>query len=126
MSCGSTVNVAAFDLLKAFDKMNHHGLFIKIMKRCIPKNLLCFLENWFSLGVTCVMWKSFMSHFFVLSSGIRQGGVLSPYLFAVYIDSVIKKVTASNVECHIKWFCINILIYADDILLLAPSSTALQ
>ena len=51
-----------------------------------------------------------MSDLFVLCSGIRQGGVVSPYLFAVYIDSVIMKVAASNVGCHIKWFCINILI----------------
>jgi len=36
------------------------------------------------------------------------------------------KVAASNVGCHIKWFSINILIYADDILLLAPSISALQ
>jgi len=126
VSCGSTVNVGALDLSKAFDKMNHHGLFIKLMERRIPDNLLRFLENWFSLGVTCVKWESFMSDFFVLSSSIRQGGVLSPYLFVVYIDSVIMKVAASNVGCHIKWICINILIYADDILLLAPSISALK
>ena len=126
VSCESTVNVGAVDLSKAFDKMNHHGSFIKLMERRIPDNLLRFLENWFSLGVTCVKWESFTSDFFVLSSGIRQGGVLSPYLFAVYIDSVIMKVAASNVGCHIKWICINILIYADDILLLAPSISALQ
>jgi len=96
------------------------------MKRRISDNLLRFLENWFSLGVTCVKWESFMSDFFVLSSGIRQGGVLSPYLFAVYIDSVIMKVAASNVGCHIKRICIYILIYADVILLLAPSISALQ
>ena len=54
VSCGSTVNVGALDLSKAFDKMNHHGLFIKLMERRIPDHLLCLLENWFSLGVTGV------------------------------------------------------------------------
>ena len=54
VSCGSTVNVEALDLSKAFDKMNHHGLFIKLMERRIPDNLLRLLENWFSPGVTCV------------------------------------------------------------------------
>ena len=67
-----------------------------------------------------------MSKLFVLSSGIRQGGVLSPYFFAIYIDSIVKKVTDSKIGCYIKMICMNILLYADDIILLAPSVTALQ
>jgi len=34
--------------------MNHHGLFIKLMERRIPNNLLLFLEKWCSAGMTCV------------------------------------------------------------------------
>jgi len=33
---GSTVNMCAIDLHKAFDKVNHHALYIKLMKRHIP------------------------------------------------------------------------------------------
>ena len=46
---GSTVNVCALDLSKAFDKMNHHGLFVKLMERHIPVNLLMLLERYGSL-----------------------------------------------------------------------------
>jgi len=80
------------DLSKAFDKMNHHDLFIKLMDRNIPVNLLSLLENWFSSGVTCV---KVVSRFVGLSCGVRQGGVLSPHFFAIYIDSVVKKVSDS-------------------------------
>ena len=52
VSIGSTVNVCAIDITKAFDKMNHQGLFIKLMVRHIPSNILCLLENWFAIGVT--------------------------------------------------------------------------
>jgi len=45
---------------------------------------------------------------------------LSPYLFAIYIDSVFEKVAATRVGCHVKWACASILMYADDVLLLAP------
>ena len=37
-----------------------------------------------------------MSRFVELSCGVRQGGVLSPHLFAIYIDSVVKKVSDSK------------------------------
>ena len=45
VSFGSTVNICALDLSKAFDKMNHCGLFIKLMERNIPVNLLSLLEH---------------------------------------------------------------------------------
>jgi len=75
---GSTVNICALDLTKAFDKMNHHGLFIKLMKRNIPVQLLAVIEYWFSSGYTCVKWTSRVSCLLKLEYGVRQGGVLSP------------------------------------------------
>ena len=38
VKCGSTINMRALDLTKAFDKMNHHGLFIKLMEKRIPSH----------------------------------------------------------------------------------------
>jgi len=58
---GSTVNICALDLTKAFDKMNHHGLFIKLMKRNKPVQLLAVIEYWFSSGYTYVKWASRVS-----------------------------------------------------------------
>jgi len=54
VALGSTVNICAVDLSKAFDKMNHHGLFITLMERNVPMNHLMLLEHWFAIGVTCV------------------------------------------------------------------------
>ena len=42
---GNIVNVRVIDLTKTFDKVNHNGLFIKLMKRYIPLDLLELLEN---------------------------------------------------------------------------------
>jgi len=106
--------------------MNHHGLFVKLMLRRVPVNLLQVLENWFILSVICVKWGSVLSRSFTLTCGIRQGGVLSPHLFALYTDSVVDRVKASGVGCYYKLACVSILLYADDILLLAPSITVLH
>jgi len=47
---GSKVNICALDLTEAFDKINHHGLFIKLIRRNIPVQLLAVIEYWFSSG----------------------------------------------------------------------------
>jgi len=60
---GSTINLCCLDLRKAFDKMNHHGLFIKPMERMLPVNLLATLEYWFSLCFTSVRWGDCYSNF---------------------------------------------------------------
>jgi len=67
-----------------------------------------------------------MSRFFGLSCGIRHRGVLSPYLFAIYIGGVIRIVSDSRFLSLLKGICIIILLYADNVLLVAPSVTSLQ
>jgi len=51
---------------------------------------------------------------------------LSRYLFALYIDSIFDKVKHSNLGSNIKWFCLCVFLYADDILLLALTVSSLQ
>jgi len=123
---GSTVNVCSLDLSKALDRMNHHALSTKLMKRNIPINLLSLLELWFSVSMTCVKWGLVYSDYFSLSCGVRQGGVLSPCLFAIFINSVVDKVIESGLGCYLNMTCFSILLYADDIVLLAPSVHLLQ
>jgi len=49
-----------------------------------------------------VKWDAMFSDFVKLRCSIRQGGVLSLYPFAVFIDSVVEKVGASGLECCVK------------------------
>jgi len=106
----STVNLCAIDLSKAFDCMNHYGLFVRLMQRRIPTKLLCILEQWFMTGSTCIKWDSFVSDFFDLRCGVRQEGVLLPYLFAVYINNVFEYVSDSGLGCTIKRYCMSIFM----------------
>src|SRR5664279_4673030 len=106
--------------------MNHYGLFIKLMDRMLPANILCVLENWFSICDTRVHWGNEISESFKIECGIRQGGVLSPYLFAIYVDDIVTKLQRTNLGCYIKGTFVGIFLYADDIVLLAPSIESLQ
>ena len=114
------------DLSKAFDKINHFGLFIKLMNRSVPTGLLNVLEHWFRICLTCVRFGLAVSSFVSLECGVRQGGVLSPHLFNIYIDDIIKKVSNSNYSCNLLFTCISPFMWADDLLLLSHSVKFLQ
>jgi len=85
---GSTVNVAALDISKAFDKLNHAGLWLKLLKRNIQRYFVSVLADWYSKVFICVKWGSSLSEMFKIAAGVRKG-VLSSVLFAVYADDII-------------------------------------
>ena len=57
---------------------------------------------------------------------MRQGGVLSPQLFAIYMDDLSVCLTQCKVGCHLNETVTNHVVYAGDICLMAPSAIALQ
>ena len=67
-----------------------------------------------------------MSDYFCISSGVRQGGILSPKLFSIYVDDMSDKLIKSKIGYHIDNLCINYVMYSDYICLMAPSPVSLQ
>jgi hypothetical protein len=123
---GSTVNVCALDMSKAFDKVNHFGMYLKLMKRNIPPAFLDVLIDWYSKCCAFVRWNGAFSRCIALTCGVRQGGVLSPLLFTIYVNDVIIKLRNSNHGCFINNMFVGCIMYADDLLLIAASVSSLQ
>jgi len=123
---GSTVVVSALDISKAFDKVDHFCLFLKLINRGVPRIFIEILINWFSKCIVRVKWGGSLSDHFRVLAGVRQGGVLSPFLFAMYIDCVISRLQSSGYGFHINGVFFGCIAYADDILLMANSLSHMQ
>ena len=74
----------------------------------------------------CVRWGKVLSKPFKVSNGVRQGSVLSPRFFSVYMDDLSKKLNELNIGCSIGDFIINHMMFADDLVLLSPTTRGLS
>jgi hypothetical protein len=122
----SPVFTCFLDASRAFDRVNFWSLFTKLIKRGVPILIVRLLSFWYNTQEFCVKWGMSTSVFFTTTNGVRQGGILSPKLFAVYIDDLSMVLNALKVGCYIDFTCVNHLFYADDMCLLAPSALGLQ
>jgi len=122
----SNVFCTFLDATKAFDRINYCKLFRLLLKRdlsaCIVRVLICFYTNNF----VRISWCGLFSEYFVATNGVKQGGVLSPVLFCVYIDDLLGLLSNANIGCFIGNNYVGTLAYADDLVLLAPSASALR
>ena len=122
----SNVYAAFLDCTKAFDRISHHGLFIKLMEREVPLVYLLVIIYWHLSMICRVKWSNEYSENFSVPLGTKQGGVMSPRFFAVYIDDMIILLRKCGVGCYLIDLFIGCILFADDLALLAPSRTALQ
>ena len=126
VSLSSPVYACFIDASKAFDRVNHWLLFDKLLKRGVPKIVVRILMSWYTTQTFTVKWENIISTPFHVLNGVRQGGVLSPILFNLFIEDLSDRLSSLKLGCYMNDMCCNHLNYADDCVLLAPSQHALQ
>ena len=114
------------DASKAFDKVHYGKLFKLLISRCVPFPIIRLLFDSYTRQQVSVSWGSAKSRFFGVTNGVKQGGVLSPILFIVYIDELITLLSKSDIGCHIGPYYVGALGYADDVTLISPSLQGLN
>ena len=122
----SPVFACFLDASKAFDRVNHWTLFRKLKDANVPIIIVRILLFWYREQEICIKWGKVLSECFKVTNGVRQGSLLSPKLFAVYVNDLSDILIQSKIGCFIEDTCFNHLYYADDLCLLAPSAIALQ
>ena len=77
---------------------------------------------WYQRQSICVKWGKRTSEYFSIIDGVRQSSVLSPQLFAIYMDDLSVCLTQCKAGCHLNETVTNHVMYANNICLMAPSA----
>ena len=120
----SPVYVMLLDASKAFDRIEYVKLFRILQKRGLCPSIIRLLLNIYTNQKLTVKWKSTYSDFFKCNNGVKQGGVISPILFCIYMDDLLNRLQMSKIGCFLGNRYAGAVCYADDLTLIAPSRNA--
>ena len=121
---GTPVICVTLDCSKAFDKCKFDKLFQKLVDRAVPAIVIRVLVHIYEEQSAWVKLVDRRSSSFGITNGTRQGSVLSPALFAVYLDGLLERLRRIGVGCHVGGWWYGAACFADDLVLLAPARTA--
>ena len=122
----TNVHCVMIDLSKAFDRINHAILFQKLMATGLDPRVIEILRGMYDNTYVSTSFNMVKSQSWRVNNGARQGGVLSPLIFAFYINHILETILDLPVGCSLNGYKTNILCYADDIIVMAPSADGVQ
>ena len=129
---GSSVHAGFLNASKAFDRVLHITVFEKLIQRNVPMCFVRLLKHSYKEQKMQIKWDKHLSEAFHVTNGVRQGGVLSLYLFTVYLGKYWVRTCLLCIKSF-RWFISwtkqdskKHLIFADDICVFLPSVRRLQ
>ena len=116
------------DYAKAFDYVNHNKLWEILKEMEIPDHLICLLRNLYAGQEATVRTGHGTTDCFQIGNGVCQGCILSPCLFNLYAEFIMRNAGLEETQAGIKTARRNInnLRYADDTTLMAESEEELK
>ncbi|CAK1583330.1 unnamed protein product [Parnassius mnemosyne] len=94
--------------------------------RGVPVEVLNLFRYWYTKQVNYVKWADQFSSSYRLECGVRQGGLSSPKLFNLYVNDLIVELSSMRVGCKVSGVNVNNISYADDMVLLGPTTSAIR
>ena len=114
------------DFRKAFDLVNRKALLYKLKRYNIKGNFLNVLESMYEEVRFSVKLGNTATPSFISSVGVKQGCVLSPTLFSLYINDMVHIFNDNCDPVTIDEHQVSCLLYADDLVVVSESETGLK
>ena len=119
--------LAFIDYQKAFDSVDRSLLLYKLSQIGVVGNFYRAISSLYQNPKSRVILNEFETEYFDCPIGVKHGDCLSPTLFAIFINDLAEEVKQSGVGLELDpATVVNILLYADDIVLLAKNEEDLQ
>ena len=111
------------DYANALDCVDHHKLWKILKEMGMPDHLMCLLRNLYVGQEATVRTGCGITDWFQIGKGVRQGCILSPCLFNLYAEHIMRNIGLDEAQAGVKIAGRNInnLSYADDTTLMAES-----
>ena len=114
------------DLQKAFDLVDHGLLLERLLEYNIDGKIFRLIHDMYRDGEACIRINGLMTNFFKLLFGVKQGDIVSPSFFNLFINKMIAIIISLHAGIKLNNIELSILLYADDMVLLSGCSDGLQ
>ena len=121
---GSPIKIATLDAKQGFDRCSWLKIFESLRLR-LPAVISRILMFVYTQQSAYTRWGSAISAPFGLSNSTRQGSVISPAIWCVYMEELIARLRKLGLGCSVHGVFMGVTVYADDVVILAPSRNAL-
>ena len=117
---------AFIDFKKAYDSINRNLLWSKLEDLGLAGNILNVIKVIYMDVQYCIRLNGLHTDWFNVRTGLKQGCLLSPLLFNLFNNNLVQTINSLNVGVDIDGEKVGILLYADDLVLIAENETNLQ
>ena len=117
---------AFLDIQKAYDTVFRQGVWSRLLDIGVYGKLWRVIRNLYEVVESSVLLGEVMTDWFGSKVGLRQGCVLAPLLFLIFIDGLARVVKQAGGGVKVGDDLLNILLFADDIVLIADNPAELQ